>query len=76
MQTGYTYRSTDGRLYLEADTLSGIKHKIRQYRPCTTRFHARATYQDCFGARGWHITSMSPHTIGPVYEGILRDYTN
>ena len=71
--SNYTFRSADGRMHIETDTLSEMKHKLKQYRPCTTRFHARAAFQDCF-TRGWHLISTSPHVIGPVYEGVLRAY--
>ena len=72
--TNFTFASHNGGRYIEADSLADIKRKIREHRPCTTAFHARSVYQDCFTGSAWHVTSTSPHVIGPVYEGVLRAY--
>lgn len=70
----YSFVSHNGGRYIEADSLAEIKRKIREHRPCTTAFHARVAGHRPEGGQAWHVISDSPHTIGPVLEGILRAY--
>jgi hypothetical protein len=70
----YSFISHNGGRYIEADSIAEIKRRIREHRPCTTAFHARAAGIPAAGGQAWHVISDSPHTIGPVYEGMLRAY--
>jgi len=54
--------------YFEADTLGKLKHGIRQWSPCTTKFKARA-----IGYNRWAVISLSPYSIGPNLIGFISN---
>ena len=62
----YAFRSANGGRYVEWESMGAIKHDIRQYSPCSTRYRAVA-----IGPRQWAVITFSPYTIGPNLAGYL-----
>jgi hypothetical protein len=54
--------------YMDSQSLGYIKHQIRAYMPCTTKFKALT-----IGYRKWAVLSFSPHTVGPNLVGYISE---
>jgi hypothetical protein len=67
----YSYVSACGKVRHDADSLSHIKHLIRQYSPYTTRFKAKGGYCHLTARPLFKVISLSPHTIGPNFVGVI-----
>jgi len=65
----YSFRPFNSNAtYYEADTLTQVKHNIRQHAPSSTKYKAVAT-----GMGKWAILSLSPYTFGPELIGYLAE---